>query len=116
MANNEWTPPQPQEIETTGKNLASGAAELDADLVLTWNQPEDAVLGHIVARELGFGIAYANEVEGILDTFGSLAGRTVLIVFAETPKESGVTALTGLITSSGARVAGVIGPDGAVAN
>lgn len=112
--NNDWTPPQPREIETTGKKLASAAVELGADLVLTWNQAEDAVLGHIVARELAVGIAYANEVEGILDTFGALTGHNVLVVFAEAPKEPGITALTGLVTTSGARLAGILEPDSVV--
>ncbi|RBP61516.1 hypothetical protein DFO66_12150 [Brevibacterium sanguinis] len=110
VANDDWTPPQPPEVETTGKRLASEASELGADLVLIWNQVEDAVLGHIVARELGVGIAYANEVEGILDTCGALAGCRVLVVFAETPKDSDITALTGLIATSGASLAGILEP------
>lgn len=113
-SNSEWTPPQPPETEKLGQSLARDAKDLKVDTVLTWSQPEDTVIGHVVARELGIGTVYANEVEGILDTFGSLTGLNVLIVFAETPNESEVTALTGLVENSAARVAKIVGPEGEV--
>lgn len=113
-SNSEWTPPQPAETEKLGQRVAREATELKVDTVLTWNEPEDTVLGHVVARELGIGTVYANEVEGILDTFGSLDGLSVLIVFAGTPRETEITALTGLVENSNARVAMMVGPEGKV--
>jgi len=75
--------PRPEDIERDGTGLARAvtARDLTVDRVLVWDDAPAAVLGHVVARELGVGVTVVAEVEGLVELVDDLpAGEQVLLV------------------------------------
>jgi len=59
-------PASPKEIEKAGKKLAQALVSQSISVVVCWDKAEDAVLAHVVARELGVPVCYAYESGGIM--------------------------------------------------
>ncbi|MEV4330997.1 hypothetical protein AB0K02_10705 [Streptomyces sp. NPDC049597] len=53
-------------VEFVGRSLADALRPHDATTVVFWNTSDEAVLGHVVARELGAAVVRADEVEGVV--------------------------------------------------
>jgi len=56
----------PPDVEAVGRALAVAVAEHQPDLIAVWHSSDDAVLAHVVARELGASVLRAAELEGVL--------------------------------------------------
>ncbi len=98
----------PGVAEVLGKELARVLAPSAPDTVLVWDQVESAVLGHVVARELGADLIYAFSVEGSLGHSGDLAQSTrTLLVSYDWTELHGVDALVRFAQSQGADVVGI---------
>lgn len=97
----------PAVAEILGKELAKVIAT-DPDTVIVWDQVESAVLGHVVARELGADLIYAFSVEGSLGLSRALAGASRAVVISYDWTElHGVDALIRFVQSQGAVVTGI---------
>ncbi|MFJ4651910.1 hypothetical protein ACIP5Y_11620 [Nocardia sp. NPDC088792] len=66
MTNAEQGILQPEAAESLGRALAARLRDLSIDAVVLWCDPRAAVLGHVVARELGAELVYAYSDLGIL--------------------------------------------------
>lgn len=60
------TQASPAAVEIIGRALAEVCRDHRPQRVAVWNTSDDAVLAHIVARELGVPVIRAAEVEGIV--------------------------------------------------
>ena len=56
----------PALVERLGSALAQALAAQEIDTVVVWSDSRTAVLGHVIARELGARLSYAYSDEGIL--------------------------------------------------
>lgn len=56
----------PPGAEALGQALANALREVSPTVVLVWERPEDGVLGHVVARELGLRAVRAYDAEGLV--------------------------------------------------
>ncbi len=97
----------PPGAEDLGRRLAEQARALAPTVVLLWEDPEDVVLGHIVARELGVPAARGYNADGLVGLVGSLpaAGRVLLLADAFRDPTA-VRALRALVHQQGGEVAG----------
>lgn len=98
----------PARTERVGIRLAERLGGLGVTAVACWDSSEDAVLAHVVARELGVGLRLANEVEGIITLERPLPdGTVVALVGEELTARTAVSGLAGVARHSGARVIAV---------
>jgi hypothetical protein len=74
----------PADVETIGAALAEALREHRLDAVAVWSTRDEAVLAHIVARELKATVCYADEIEGLVSLQPEIApgSRTVLLATA----------------------------------
>jgi len=98
----------PARTERSGVRLAERLGGRGITAVVCWDASEDAVLAHVVARELGVELRLADEVEGIITLERPLPdGAVVALVGAELTARTAVSGLAGVARHSGARVAAV---------
>lgn len=98
----------PAVAEILGKELATVITAANPDTVIVWDQVESAVLGHVVARELGADLGYAFSVEGSLGLSGHLAGGSrAVVVSYDWTELHGLDALVRFVQSQGAVVTGI---------
>lgn len=105
------TPPllaDPQLVERTGSGLAARLREVAPTAVACWDSSEDAVLAHVVARELGTGVWRATEIEGIVALERELpAGARVALVGERFRTGPAVAGLSGVVVHGGGSVVAV---------
>lgn len=98
----------PARTERVGSGLAARLSGQGITTVVCWDTSEDAVLAHVVARELGVGLRLANEVEGIITLERPLPDDAVVgLVGEELTARTAVSGLAGVARHSGARVIAV---------
>lgn len=98
----------PARTERVGTRLADRLSGKGITAVVCWNASEDAVLAHVVARELGVGLRLADEIEGIITLEGVLPdGAVVALVGSELTARTAVSGLAGVARHSGGRIAAV---------
>lgn len=98
----------PARTERVGTRLAQRLAGQGITAIVCWDASEDAVLAHVVARELGVGLRLADEIEGIVTLERTLPdGAVVAMVGAELTARTAVSGLAGVVRHSGGRVAAV---------
>ncbi|MDI2032481.1 hypothetical protein QFW96_27935 [Saccharopolyspora sp. TS4A08] len=56
----------PRHVEVLGRALAEELRASNAETLVIWSTPDEAVLAHAVALQLGATVRRASEVEGIL--------------------------------------------------
>lgn len=96
----------PVRTETVGATLAAAMAGIDVSTVVCWDSSEDAMLAHVVARELGAHLVLAVEIEGIVSLLHPLAeDARVALVAEEFPARTGLAGLAGVVRHAGGRVA-----------
>jgi hypothetical protein len=73
-------------VERVGKALADQLRPYGPNVVSFWNTGDEAVLGHVVARELGASVLRADDVKGVLSFSGELPtdARVALLATAWT--------------------------------
>ncbi len=93
--------------ETVGKEIARRFT--DVDLVLTPDNIDDAVLGHVVARELGADLVFAWNDEGLLGlTQTTAAGMRTLLLSYDWATYPGLTSIVTLAQSELLDAIGVV--------
>lgn len=98
----------PARTERVGTRLAQRLAGQGITAIVCWDASEDAVLAHVVARELGVGLRLGDEIEGIVTLERTLPdGAVVAMVGAELTARTAVSGLAGVVRHSGGRVAAV---------
>lgn len=98
----------PARTERVGARLAERLAGKGVTAVVCWDSSEDAVIAHVVARELGVGLRLADEVEGIITLEHPLPDDAlVALVGEELTARTAVSGLAGVTRHSGARIAAV---------
>ncbi|MEU5852266.1 hypothetical protein [Saccharopolyspora shandongensis] len=94
--------------EVLGTRLATELRRFQPQTVVLWSDLATAVLGHVVARELGAQVVYAFADEGVLTLEGTMsAGEQVALIGYDWPTRPGLDALVRLVRNSGAVVAAV---------
>jgi hypothetical protein len=98
----------PAVAEILGKQLAKVVTAANPDTVIVWDQVESAVLGHVVARELGADLIYAFSVEGSLGLSGHLTeGSRAVVISYDWTELHGLDAMVRFVQSQGAAVTGI---------
>lgn len=98
----------PAGAEKLGAALAGRLAPLQPDLLLVWQDVEDAVLGFIVARELGVPMIRAYDAEGIVACSGEVPSRARVVAVTDAVRDSNVLlALRSLVERSDGTLLGV---------
>lgn len=99
---------QPATTETTGRHLAKQLNEVGAQAVLCWDVTEDAVLAHVVARELGVPLWRAVDVEGMIELARAIPKNTSVVLVADTLRQpTSLAGLMGIVSHHGGRAVGV---------
>jgi hypothetical protein len=77
----------PASAESVGAAIARRVAEYEPQLVVTWMLPDESVLAHIVARDLGVTIARADLDLGLITIEEELpaASRVLLVTTIDDP-------------------------------
>ncbi|HET6356866.1 hypothetical protein [Streptomyces sp.] len=73
-------------VELVGRSLSEALRPYRPTAVTFWNSSDEAVLGHVVARELGAAVVRADDVEGLVALSTEIApdARVVLLATAWT--------------------------------
>lgn len=87
---------QPAVVESLGRALAAQLSEMSIDAVVLWCDPRAAVLGHVLARELGAEVIFAYSDLGILSLSATPGpgARAVLLDYVWEPDPGLVPLLT----------------------
>lgn len=97
-----------KETEKAGKKLAQALGSQSVSVVVCWDKAEDAVLAHVVARELGVPVCYAYESGGIMGLESKLpAGASAALVADVFTHQNDLAGLAGVVTNSGYTVVAV---------
>ncbi|MQA82806.1 MAG: hypothetical protein GEV10_30860 [Streptosporangiales bacterium] len=105
----------PARTERMGTAIATEVAALDASTVVCWDVSEDAVLAHVVARELGVDLVRAVEIEGIVALLQPIVDGARVVLVAETFRaRTGLAGLSGVVTHAGGVVVAVGAATGVV--
>lgn len=92
----------PARTERVGAALAAAMDGLGVTAVVCWDNSEDAVLSHVVARELGTELILAVEIEGIVSLLQPLpAEARVALVAEEFRARTGLAGLAGVVRHAG---------------
>lgn len=86
----------PELVETVGKAIASSVADPRISAVVGWFDADQAVLTHVVARELGVPRAAVDADLGLLNLYPRLRGAHGVLVL--TPLHTGLVSLSSLKT------------------
>jgi adenine/guanine phosphoribosyltransferase-like PRPP-binding protein len=97
----------PAGAEDLARRLAEQARNLNPTVVAVWEDPEDAILGHVVARELGVRAVRAWNADGLVGQSGPLqSGDRVLLVLDAVRDPRSVLAVHGVVARDGATLVG----------
>jgi hypothetical protein len=104
---------EPGHVEDAGRALAVELAQVETNLVVCWEDPGDAVLAHVVARELGVAISYLSSEEGVfaLDSEIDPDSRAVFVTQAVT-NNSNLRGIDGLLRHHRIRLVAVAAVEG----
>lgn len=98
----------PAGAEALAGELARRVAERGATLVVIWEDVEDIVLGHVVARELGVPVLRAFNADGLVGHVGPLPGGARGILVTDSPRDPLASrALRALLERAGGTLLGV---------
>lgn len=104
----------PRYVEVLGGALAEALRESNAETLVVWSTPDEAVLAHAVALQLGATVRRASEVEGILTLDEPIAPGQRAALLATEWKGRWLTTLRQLVLGSGGELvaaAAVVGSD-----
>ena len=88
--------------------FAEVVRELEADLVLVWDDLDQIVLGQLLAAQLGVGVARAYDADGLvaIRDDAPLDGRVLLVTDALRDPRT-MAAMRGIVEQQGSTVAGI---------
>jgi hypothetical protein len=97
----------PSGIASAGRTLAGKLAALRPDVLVVWDGPDDSVLAHVVAFELGLRWVRAYDEGGFVGHVGDLMPGARAIVMADAFDDNQrIRALQALVVQHGAFVIG----------
>jgi adenine/guanine phosphoribosyltransferase-like PRPP-binding protein len=97
----------PAGAEQLGRLIAEQARPLQPSVVLVWEDPEDIVLGHVVARELGVRAVRAWNADGLVGQSSPLhAGDRALLVLDAVRDPRAVRAVQAVVDRDGGTLVG----------
>lgn len=98
----------PAGAEELVRALAQGARHLNPNLVIIWEEVEDVVLAHILARELSVNVVRAFDDDGLVGFMGSFPqGARALLVTDLVRSESPLRAVEELVSQQGGQMVGL---------
>ncbi|TVT25878.1 hypothetical protein LWP59_18180 [Amycolatopsis acidiphila] len=104
----------PRYVEVLGRALAESLRPSNSETLVVWNTPDDAVLAHAVALQLGVTVRRASEVGGILTLDEPIARGTRVALVATEWDGRWLETLRRLVLGSGGALvaaAAVVGSD-----
>lgn len=104
----------PRYVEVLGRALAEALRESNAETLVVWSTPDEAVLAQAVALQLGATVRRASEVEGILTLDEPIAQGQRAALLATEWKGRWLEKLRQLVLGSGGELvaaAAVVGSD-----
>lgn len=104
----------PAAADVVGRALARRIRDAvqAVDLVAVWDFAEDAVLAHIVARELGARVVRASDVEGILELDTTVPDGARVVLLSDAFRRGTLSPLAALLAHRGGVVVAVATVDG----
>jgi adenine/guanine phosphoribosyltransferase-like PRPP-binding protein len=97
----------PAGAEDLARRLAEQARNLNPTVVVVWEDPEDIVLGHVVARELGVRAVRAWNADGLVGQSSPLhAGDRALLVLDAVRDPRAVRAVQAVVDRDGGTLVG----------
>ena len=102
----------PAAVERAGRQLAEGVVEQlggqRPTMLACWESSDDAVLAHVVARELGVPVWYALQVEGLVTLDRDLDDApAVVLVLESLDAPADIAGLAGVVANNGGNVVAV---------
>ncbi|MDX3107932.1 hypothetical protein ACIBO5_02675 [Nonomuraea angiospora] len=95
----------PGDIETIGRAMADALRGYRPAAVVIWNTSDEAVLAHVIARELDISVVRAEQIEGVVVLHPDVAPGTEVALIATTwDRPEKVTTLQNLIATKQADV------------
>ena len=85
----------PAGVETLGQRLAKQLLPLQVNAVLVWEDIEDLVLAHVVARELGVAVVRAFDDGGLVRSEGVIEPGNNVVVLSDTFRDGTVVRALG---------------------
>ncbi|SEN18945.1 hypothetical protein [Nonomuraea pusilla] len=102
------TGPSPGAVETIGRAMANALRGIRPGAMAIWNTSDEAVLAHVVGRELEVPVVRAEEIEGVvLLNPGVTPGTEVALIATTWDRPERVTTLLNLIATKQARAVAV---------
>jgi hypothetical protein len=103
---------QPRKLEAVGIALAAQLRTDALGAVVCWDYINDAVLAHVVARELGLDVWHTTIDEGLVTLHRPLPeGATVILVAERFDMVTAtIAALSGIVVNRGGRIAALVSP------
>lgn len=99
---------RPVLFDEAGRRLAEQIAGQGAEVVVIWEGMESAVLGHVVARQLGADLVCAYAVQGSLGlSAGIYPGAKVALVDIDWATDPGLEPLLKLLETRNAEIVGI---------
>ncbi len=80
----------PAGAEELGGELAARLRDVAPDAIVVWEDAEDVVLGHVVARELGVPMVRAYDADGLIGTNGELPRQPRVALVADAIRDARV--------------------------
>lgn len=80
----------PAGAEELGRQLAGRLREIRPTAIVVWEDAEDVVLGHVVARELGVGLVRAYDADGLVGTNARLPDEPRLALVVDAVRDTRV--------------------------
>ncbi|GAA3228991.1 hypothetical protein [Nonomuraea helvata] len=88
--------------ETLGRWFAAQARTYGAEIVVIWDEPQAAVLAHVVAREMNCGVVRVLSEEGLVELVDTPAGGEHGLLLADSfDSENAVRSLIGVSERAG---------------
>jgi len=101
----------PAGVERLGTELArsvSAAVATTPDLVVVWQDPEDLVLAHVVARELGTTVLRLMDLDGLVGHEGPVPRHASAVIVSDAVRDGSVVrAMVALIERANSTVVAV---------
>lgn len=102
----------PKAATTVGGRLDARLGDCPFDQIVVWNEPESAVLAHVIGGRRGVPVARATEIEGLVELIDPLSpGGQKLVLARAFSREGAWRALVSLVSRAGAHVAAVAAID-----
>lgn len=108
---------EPAALEEAGRKLATEVVDRlggkQPTAVACWENADDAVLAHVVARELGVPVWHALEVEGLVSLDRDLDDEPAAVLVLESLQAaSDIAGLAGVVANNGGQIVAVASATG----